>query len=115
FIAVNTTDNYVLEVNLEGCIVYDTIVVTAMPPFIPDLGPDRDICPDEVMTLSANYSGMGTYLWSTGEVTSDIEVSEPGTYHVTVVSEYQCVGSDTVVLSLYPLPIVSLGQDTTVC
>jgi len=115
YIDVAATGSYQLEVNLEGCIIYDTVAITAMPSPVPDLGADRDLCAEQTMTLSANYSGNGTYLWSTGETTADIEVADPGVYRVTVTSEYGCTGSDTVTLTPYPLPMVSLGADTTVC
>jgi|GEM_PF-1353320 len=115
YITVSATGTYILTVNLEGCRAYDTMSVTAMPPPAVDIGGDRIICPEQVLTLAAGYTGNGAYLWSTGDTTGSIDVAAPGRYWVTVTSEYRCVGSDTVSLTLQPLPTVALGTDTTVC
>src|SRR5690606_4500100 len=76
---------------------------------------DRDICPEQTIVLDGTYGTGSAYLWNTGEHTASIAVTTPGTYGVEVVSEHRCIGGDTVTLSYYPLPIVSLGPDTTVC
>ena len=43
---------------------------------------DVQICEGEDIELTANYGD--SYLWSTGETTQSIMVSEPGNYSVTV-------------------------------
>ncbi len=115
YIRVSTTGNYHLEVNLEGCIVRDTILVTAMPPPDIDLGEDGDICPEETIVLDGAYGSGSTYIWNTGSTSADISVTVPGLYWVQVTSEHQCIGSDSILLSYHPRPTVSLGIDTTVC
>ena len=112
---VNATGEYMLAVNLEGCIVSDTISITAMPVPDIDLGPDRDICPEQTIMLDASYGNASVYVWNAGETTASLPVTDAGTYWVTVTSEYHCIGRDTVVLHYYPRPTVSLGADTTVC
>jgi gliding motility-associated-like protein len=114
-ISVNSTGDYILETNLYGCIVSDTISVTAMPLPEIDLGGDRDICPEQTMVLDGTYGAQSRYRWSTGASSAQIAVSEAGTYWVMVHSEHGCVGGDTVTLRLYPKPQVVLGPDTTVC
>jgi len=44
------------------------------------------ICPSETITIDAGIHA--SYLWSTGETTQTIEVSEPGEYSVQVVNIY---------------------------
>ncbi len=115
FISVNSTDDYMLTVNLNGCIVHDSIHIVAMEDPQPDLGPDQDICLDQTIILNGSYGNNSVYRWNTGETTASISVEDPGTYYVTVTDEYTCVGSDTILLLHYPDPVVMLGPDTTVC
>jgi gliding motility-associated-like protein len=115
YIAVNQTGAYVLEANLRGCRVYDTIQITAMPRPDVDLGSDRDICADEVILLDATYGANSRYLWNTGDTSATLTVTKAGLYSVTVTSAFNCNGADSILLSYYPRPIVFLGADTTVC
>jgi gliding motility-associated-like protein len=115
YINVNQTGSYVLAVNLDGCVVQDTIEIVAMPVPDIDLGGDRDICPDQTIVLDATHGANSIYRWNTGEQTSSYAATSPGVYGVTVITEHGCVGGDTVELSYYPLPVVSAGVDTTVC
>lgn len=114
-VRVNTTGTYVLTVDLEGCIVHDTVRVTAMPPPDVDLGEDRDICPEQEIILSDRNNNGDHYLWSTGDTTAAITVRTGGMYSLGIVTEYGCAGNDTVLLSYYPKPEVFIGSDTTVC
>ncbi len=115
YIEVSATGTYVLTVNLEGCIVSDTVHITAMPDPDVDLGGDRDICPEETIILDATCSGNNAYLWNTGDTTPVLNVATAGLYAVSVTSEFSCTGNDSVLLTFYPLPVVTLGADTTVC
>ena len=115
YITAAKTGMYILSMTIRGCTVSDTIQLTALP--VPDvnLGGDRDICEASTMILDGTTAGGVNYRWSTGAVSTGIEVSEAGTYWVRVVTEHQCVGADTVTLTHYPKPYVSLGADTVVC
>ncbi len=115
YIEVSESADYILEVNLRGCRVRDTVSITAMPVPDVDLGEDRDICEQETIVLDGVYGSNSVYAWNTGETTPSISVTSAGTYMVTVTSEHHCVGSDTIVLSYYPDPVVMLGADTSVC
>ncbi len=112
---VDTTGLYVLSVNLEGCVVHDTIHITAMPDPPVDLGPDDDICPDQTIVLDASMSANDDYLWNTGDTMPAISVISGGMYWVEVISEYGCTGRDSITLSYHPKPMIMLGADTTVC
>jgi gliding motility-associated-like protein len=115
YIQVAATGNYVLEVDIEGCLVYDTVNITALPVPDIDLGLDGDICPEQIIQLDATYETNSSYRWNTGETTAAISVSAAGSYWVEVLTENGCVGRDTVTLTHFPRPIVDLGADTTVC
>ena len=114
-ISVKTTDTYILEVSLDGCTVYDTAVITAMPDPDIDLGGDRDICPEQTIVLDGSYGTGSSYLWNTGDTTATYTATVAGMYAVRVISAYGCTGGDSALLTFYPKPTVSLGADTTVC
>jgi len=115
YIQVSATGTYILSVNLGGCVVADTVRITAMPAPGTDLGPDRDICPGQTVVLDATYGDDSRYQWGTGETTPLYTATAAGTYRVQVISVYHCISRDTIILHPYPLPAVSLGEDTTVC
>ena len=79
-----------------SCEATDTTDVnqTANPPsgFLP---PDTAVCAYANFKL-APTAGFDKYVWSTGETSSSIMVSEPGIYSLTVTDNNTCVGSDTI-------------------
>lgn len=50
----------------------------------PDIGDDISACAGDVVTLDAG-AGFESYLWSTGETTQTIQVTETDEYSVTVL------------------------------
>jgi hypothetical protein len=89
--------------NSFGCLGRDTVNFTlfALPSI--ELGDDASFCEGTTFSLSAG-SGFSSYLWSTGSNAPDITVSDAGTYWVEVMDENGCQASDTVSLTLDPLP-----------
>lgn len=56
------------------------------------------------------------YLWNTGDTTSHIFVTQPGTYYCVMNNNTSCVSiSDTITLPFLPVPMINLGNDTVVC
>ncbi len=64
------------------------------------------------LSVSGNYT---LYEWSTGETTSDIFISDPGTYWVTVTNEGGCVGMDSIIVEEYPAPVPMITGPTEIC
>ena len=56
-----------------------------------------------------------TYLWSTGETTPTISVTESGSYTVTVKDCADCEATDEVSVTFGDSPVVSAGDDQTIC
>jgi hypothetical protein len=54
-----------------------------------DINGSLELCPGESVTLMVNPE-FDEYEWSTGATTREIEVSEAGTYTVTVTDENGC-------------------------
>jgi len=103
----------------QGCAGSDSVNVIWNQLPIVDLGNDTTVCINHTITLDA---GTGTnFIWSTGETTQTIVVDSTGvgigigTYSVTVSDNIGCEGSDDISVTWNQLPIVDLGNDTTVC
>jgi|GEM_PF-2174649 len=97
-------DSLVVPVVLE--ILYDDHFV--------DLGPDTSACEGTLFQLDAG-SGYLSYLWSDGSIGQTMTPEAGGTYTVTVLDSNACVSSDTLVFNLYPVAVISLTSDTTLC
>jgi gliding motility-associated-like protein len=112
-ISVTQPGTYWVEVNTASCSARDTIVVSPLSP--PNLGNDFLICPGENITLEPNFPGTA-YLWSTGDTSRTIEVSQPGTYSLQLFIG-PCVVYDTIVVGLgsggsfFPINVFSPDGD----
>jgi gliding motility-associated-like protein len=78
-----------------------------------DLGPDLQVCSGDTVILDAG-SGYDTYIWSPSGTGQNNQIVNSGTYHVTV-SQGICSATDSISVSVFPLPSVNLGPDTTIC
>jgi hypothetical protein len=67
-------------------------------------------CPGESFELDAG-AGYDAYLWSDSSTTQTVEVTEAGTYTVTVTNTAGCVASDAVTVTLLPTTSDSLTVD----
>ncbi len=108
---------YVTVTNELGCNSSDTVVLTANPVPVVDLGPFEALClpPGESITLDAGNPG-STFLWNDASTGQTNSVYESGTYSVTVTNEFGCQASDTVTKTISVSPFVDIGpSDTIIC
>ena len=89
-------------------------VMIGIPAPIVNLGNDTTFCQGPSLTLDAGNPG-NSFLWSTGDTTQTITVNTSGTYSVTVTDSAGNSGSDTIMVTVAPLPTVNLGADTAFC
>jgi PKD repeat protein len=70
---------------------------------------DTTICSGNVITLDAgqDHPNDPIYIWGDGRLTSSIQVSQAGTYVVTVQNTDGCFGYDTVTVVVHPNPLVN--------
>ncbi|HRZ76928.1 MAG TPA: FISUMP domain-containing protein, partial [Bacteroidales bacterium] len=93
----------------------DTLITFTVNPLpVPLVSPDTTLCDGNSVTLQA--SGGSSYQWSGGPATPSWTVSPAltTTYHVTV-SEQGCTETDSVTVSVTPLPWAQAGPDTALC
>ncbi|SFV36116.1 hypothetical protein, partial [Thermoflavifilum thermophilum] len=114
-LVVDSTGSYWVKVtDANGCSAADTMQLTVHPLPTVNLGPDTAICQGANLTLNAGNPG-ANYLWSTGATSQQITVNTAGQYWVKVTNANGCSASDTMQLTVHPLPIVNLGPDTAIC
>ncbi len=79
------------------------------------LGNDVEFCTGEIVTLSVGTSS-DTILWSTGDTTTFINISTPGTYFVSI-NGVCGIGADTIDITMSNLMYTNflLATDTTFC
>lgn len=108
-IVVNTEGTIWVEVSAQYCSTIDTLEVYNEA-FVDPIPSDKmEICSLEGVELNAGYPG-ATYLWSTGETTQSIYVSDPGEVSVSIITTHQChFESETEVI-----PCTSLGIPNTI-
>lgn len=103
---------WVRVTNLEGCVGYDTIVVTPTTPL--SLGTDLRFCEGGSAILNAG-TGFVSYLWSDSSTSATLKVTTSGNYWVRATNPEGCEVTDTVRVTVAPLPQVELGRDTSIC
>jgi len=111
-INVNQNGTYYVTVSSNNCFSSDSVNVILNPFPIANAGNDTSVCSGSSVQLNA--TGGTTYLWSTGAGTSTINVSNGGTYNVTV-TQNNCSSIDSVNVSVTPLPPANAGQNVSVC
>jgi gliding motility-associated-like protein len=113
FLIVDEPGLYRVSLTRDGCTVYDSIRVAALPAPQPDLGPDTALCRWQDYQLDAALPG-ASYLWQDGSTGPQLRVQEAGLYHVEVTSADGCTGRD----SMVNRPVfeeLDLGRDTLLC
>jgi gliding motility-associated-like protein len=80
-IFINSAGLYWLEVNTNGCIDRDSLFITEISPPIIQANDTAVFCIDSLI-LNAGVP-TNSYLWNTGDTSSSLIITQPGTYLVT--------------------------------
>lgn len=106
---VQTTLYRVKVYNLLGNIFKDSVKIFRIPIPVPGLFPDSNICQGRTIVLTAQ--GGGTYLWSTGDTTASISIKPDTltTYSVTVTASGICSATDSTIINVAKIPVVTLS------
>jgi len=86
---------------------------TVYPLPVVEITGELEFCEGESTVLTATQGE--AYLWSTGETTQSIEVTEAGLYSVIVTDENGCEGYAEVLITVHPLPVVEITGDLEFC
>ncbi len=119
-IIVNPTQTTTYSVGIYDTVhdyhAIDSITINVIPNPEPELGLDIDTCEGISVSLSPG-DNFHSYYWSTEETTSTINVTDNGTYYVTVsntMSNITCSASDSINVFFVPNAYVELGDDVCV-
>ncbi len=99
--------------NATGCASVDTLHLTISPLPMVTISGNTVIC--EGMTSQLTATGGTTYVWNTGSVQPTITVSQSGIYQVTVTNAQGCTKSESVQVTVNPLPQIDILGNTTFC
>jgi hypothetical protein len=94
----------------------DSVYITVNPLPVVDIGADTSICEDQTSTLDAGFGSF--YFWSTGDTVQVIDYEGSmgsDTVFVFLQDANGCLGLDEMEITVWPLPVVYLGEDTTIC
>lgn len=79
-----------------------------------DLGPDYSVCYDTANIISADLF-YDHYLWGNGDTTNFTQVVNTDTFYITVSNVQGCYASDSIAVTVNPLPVLNLPADTALC
>lgn len=100
-LTINSSGTYTVFVDSSGCRRQEDIIVSNVLP-TPSLGIDADLCNPTTLTLDAGVTGNGiSFQWTRNNVivgsnSKTIDVSQPGTYIVTLNASNCANTSDTI-------------------
>ena len=108
-----TTVYTVTATNAQGCTntASRTVAVQALPNV--QISGTLTLCQGQTTTLTA--TGGFTYLWNNGSTSNSIQATEDGNYTVVATAANGCSNSQTVTLTVHPVPVMSITGNTTLC
>ena len=79
-----------------------------------DLGADVGTCLGTSITIDPE-GDFYSYLWQDGSTGPDYTTDQEGWISLAVADPYGCTANDSIYFTVYDLPVVDLGPDTTDC
>ncbi len=114
FTAINNPGTYTVTVTQNGCVGIASYTVSLDPGPTVFIFGDNFICPGGTAGLSAD-GGFASYNWSNGASGSDITVTAPGNYSVTITDFNGCIATASYQLNPAPAPNPVISGDLTIC
>jgi len=113
------TTYYVKATNTStGCIFTDSLTLTVNPLPTPNAGNDTTFCQGATITIGKKSSSGNSFKWNTGGNTDQISITPTKTayYKLTETNPTtKCFASDSVLVTVNPLPTPNAGNDTSIC
>lgn len=92
--------------------IYDTITVTEIPLPSFSVSPDQVICDGDTAIIGTAFEPFYEYKWNTGQTSNNIEVTQSGTY-VLSVTAMGCTAKKGINLRVRPIPSVPITSGKT--
>ena len=114
----NTSNTYVCTGTYNGCSDVDSIRIIVNPtPNVQIFSPNDSLCIGDSLLLSGN--GALTYIWSSPSYNGNQYTIAPiinTTYYITGTDNNNCKSSDTIFITVIPLPNVVINYSSnTIC
>ena len=101
---------YTVTISDRSCSVERDIII---PPPTDLLGADTTACEGDTVLLASKVLG-ASYHWENGSEEKSVPAYSSGMYRLTVTKD-DCTVTDSIRVTYNPLPIFTLGSDTTLC
>jgi gliding motility-associated-like protein len=113
-ITVTKQDYYWAQgTTVDGCTQSDSLYIWIKPLEKPDIGEDTTGCALKLL-LDAG-GGYNKYEWSTGDTTQIIDADQTNQYRVTVFDDFGCPASDTINMTVFPVPAINMVGNKLTC
>lgn len=114
-IGVNITGNYTVTVtDINGCTGNTSVMFNSLPFTAAVITGPTGFCDGSNATIDAG-GGYASYLWSNGNASQQINVTNGGAYTVTVTAANGCSGSSNYNITAWTLPVAQITGVTAVC
>lgn len=115
-LAVSSSGSYWVNSSDSTCVsAFDTVNVTFVSNDTLYSHIDTALCISAGPLTFRGRVGYNSYLWNTGGTSSSITVNNSGNYWVYSLDSSCTTAIDSFYCLFTPLPVVSLGSDTTIC
>jgi len=110
-VTLNQAGYYKVTIEVNGELVSDSVFVNIFenPNALIQQGDTAYICNNQILELTSVSEGNNlSLLWSTGEKTNKISVTEPGEYYLLAINENDCVDTAYILILPRELPDVKI-------
>jgi gliding motility-associated-like protein len=120
---VATTKYMVTAYDHPGCTIKDSVMVTVNPKPVITKTNDTTLCTGgSPVSISATSPGAIQYSWTPSTGLSNAGVSNPSAnpsattnYHIEITGNNGCKSTDSINVTVFPVPTVDTRSDTTLC
>lgn len=99
--------------DINGCTGNAALNISQIPDLKPIITSNGSFCEGDTLHINVN-AGFQKYLWSSGQNSNKIIVTQGGKYILTV-TDGACKGMDSITVNMNLLPDITISKDTAIC